>query len=102
MSAGGLQWIITFLRALFPPCVNAAFYTTFLKVVFDPLAQADSEGIAHPFPAVPNIWAYIIGGVLLTVGLAMFGIAMYMIIYSEVTMKNLQNRLINVRDNIHI
>ncbi|MDR1819369.1 MAG: hypothetical protein LBR15_03885 [Methanobrevibacter sp.] len=52
------------------------------------------------FVPCPGPLPGIIGSILLAIGLGMFGLAVWFIVYSEVTMKNLQNRLIDVRNNI--
>ncbi|MDR1819368.1 MAG: hypothetical protein LBR15_03880 [Methanobrevibacter sp.] len=48
----------------------------------------------------PGPLAIIIGSILWAIGLSMLGLAIWFLVYSEVTMKNLQNRLIDVRNNI--
>jgi hypothetical protein len=48
----------------------------------------------------PTGIAYIIGAILLAIGLGLLGLAIYLIVFAEVTIKNLQDRVTNIRDNL--
>jgi hypothetical protein len=87
----GMNMILAIISSVVSPAASAALCLILLKI----------PGNEYPYPYGAGFAiGQIIGAIMIGIGMGLLALAIYLIVFAEVTIKNLQDRVIIVRDDM--